>query len=264
MNFSEINQTNKEAWEKTAVVHRKIKMEELLKKFMNEPGFSLLDKIESKILIKKVQIRNKDVIQLCCNNARELLSIKNLGAKRCVGIDITEGFINQGRELALAAKQELELHSMDVYNIPESFHNSFDVVYITIGAICWISDLNKFMKIISKLLRKNGLMFMYEMHPILQMFETQKENPIVPKYSYFKNDPFIEEEGYDYYDKEAKIESRTYSFQHTLEEIFMTSIKNKLQIQEYKEYPHDISNVFMMYEQYCFPMCFTLLSKKVE
>ena len=261
MDQSEIIKTNKEMWEKTAIIHRKLKMEGLLSRFKG-PGFSLLDNIENNILLEKIKIEGKDVIQLCCNNARELLSIKNSGAKRCVGIDITEGFIQQGKELASVANQELELYSLDVFNIPDSFHNSFDVVYITIGAILWLEDLDKFFNIIENLLRPEGHVFMYEMHPILNIFEPNNQNPIIPIYSYFKKDPYIEDGGNDYYDKTVHIDSKAISFQHTLEKIFMCCINHNLQIREFREYPHDISNVFMMYEDYGYPMSFVLVAQK--
>lgn len=262
MQNSEVSKINKVSWEKTAEVHRKLKMDELLSKFKS-PGYSLLDTYETTFLLDKIHVEGKDVIQLCCNNARELLSIKNLGANRCVGVDITEGFIQQGKELAEAANQSMELHSMDVYDIPDSWNNSFDVVYITVGAICWLQDLNKFMALISKLLRTDGFLLLYEMHPILEMFEPSSDQPIIPQFSYFRTEPYIEEEGFDYYDPTQKIDSTSINFQHTLEEIMMDCISNGLIIREFREYPHDISNVFKKYEAYRFPMSYIVLAQKV-
>ena len=198
MQNSEISKINKVWWEKKVDLHRKLKMDELLKNF-KKPAYSLLDTYETYFLQEKIHVTGKDVIQLCCNNARELLSIKNLGAKRCVGVDMTEGFIQQGRELAKVANQEIELFSMDVYDIPDSWNDSFDVVYITVGAIIWLQDLNKFFTLIHKLLRNNGYLLLYDMHPILNMFEPMSDEPLVPKYPYLKTEPFIDEEGYDYY-----------------------------------------------------------------
>ena len=262
MENSEVSKINKEAWEKIALLHQKFRMEELLSKF-SEPGFILLDPIETSFLRDKIRVKGKDVIQLCCNNARELLSVKNLGANRCVGIDLTEGFIAQGRELAHAAHQELELYTMDVFNIPESFNDSFDVVYITVGALVWLQHLKEIMNIVNRLLRSKGLLLLYDLHPIFGMFEPSSPNPIVPFYSYFKSDPYIEEEWSDYFDRQVKMELKNIGFQHTLEEIFMSCLDNNIQIREYREYNHDISEVFKMYEKYRFPMSYILLGQKI-
>lgn len=261
MNRSEITDTNKIAWEKTASVHRSLKMASLLENF-KKPGFSLLDPAETSFLLDKIQVHGKDVIQLCCNNARELLSIKNLGAKRCVGIDITEGFIEQGKELSRVAKQDLELYSMDVFTISDSLYDSFDLVYITVGAIVWLPDLSEFFNIVSKLLRPGGFFLLHDLHPILGMFEPTSPNPIVPFNSYFKSDPFIEEEWTDYYDESVKFNLKSYNFQHTLEEILMSCLSNNIQIREFREYEHDISIVFEMYKKYKFPMSYILLGQK--
>ena len=254
-------EANKIAWEETAIVHKNIKFDELLKNF-SKPGYVLQDQIEKKIFTEQLQVVGKDVIQLCCNNGREILSVKNLGANRCVGIDLTEGFIKQGQELAKVAKQEIELYSMDVYAIPESFHYSFDIVYITIGAITWLPDLYKFMAIISKLLRKGGHLFIYEMHPILYVYDLSKPDPIIPKIDYFTTEPYVEKDSEDYYDTTKIISAPMYSFQHTLSEIFSSCIKNNLQIVEFTEHPHDISIVFKILEEYKLPKSYTLLAKK--
>ena len=263
MNYSDIIGANKKGWEETAPIHRKKVFDDLLEKF-KEPGYSLLDHVEKRIF-DNLKVKGKDVIQLCCNNARELLSVKNIGANRCVGIDLTEGFIKQGKELAKIANQDIELYSMDVYHIPEKFHNSFDIVYITIGAITWLPDLPNFLKIVNKLLREDGYLFLYDYHPILDMYEPESKDFQIPKHSYFKRDPYVEEPGgTDYFDKTAKITSTMYSFPYSLSTIFSTIIESgELTIKEFKEYDHDISNVFKIYEQYNqYPMCFSLIAQK--
>lgn len=261
MDKSEITKANKIAWEKTTSVHRKATMDKLLNNF-KKPGYSLLDQFETSFLLDKIHVVGKDVIQLCCNNARELLSIKNLGARRCVGIDITEGFIEQGKELAGIAQQDLELYSMDVFAIPESLYNSFGLVYITIGALVWLPDLREFFSIISNLLHPGGFLLLYDLHPILGMFEPDSSNPAVPVNSYFNLGPYVEEEWTDYYDETTKFKVKSYNFQHTLEEIINSCLSHNIQIREFREYNHDISIIFKMYEKYNFPMSYILLGQK--
>ena len=48
-------------------------------------------------------VQGKDVVQLCCNNGRELISIQRMGANRCVGVDISAAFIAQAEQLNDAA-----------------------------------------------------------------------------------------------------------------------------------------------------------------
>ena len=99
----DITSANREAWEEAAPLHRAQNMERQLAAF-REPGYSCLDEIETARL-RALPVAGKDVAQLCCNNGRELLSVKNLGAGRCVGFDGAEGFLGQARELAARARR---------------------------------------------------------------------------------------------------------------------------------------------------------------
>ena len=38
---------------------------------------------------------------------------------------------------------EIETVETDFARIPESLHGRFDLVYVTVGAICWIDDLDR-------------------------------------------------------------------------------------------------------------------------
>ena len=42
---------------------------------------------------------------------------------------------------------------------------------VTIGVLGWLPDLDAFFGIVSRLLRTDGQLFIYEMHPILDMFD---------------------------------------------------------------------------------------------
>ena len=92
---------NLKAWEEAAPIHARHNQARLLDAF-SKGGHSVLDDIRVERL-KANGIDGADIVQICCNNGQELLSTKALGAKRLVGIDGTEGFVAQGRELAAAA-----------------------------------------------------------------------------------------------------------------------------------------------------------------
>jgi predicted RNA methylase len=121
------------AWNQAAPLHEQQRFARLLEDF-RRPGYSLLDHVETAIL-KEIGLEGKAVAHLSCNNGRELLSVKNLGAGRCVGFDISDAFVDQARRLAQAAGLACEFVATDVYEIPATYDRSFDLVYITIGAL---------------------------------------------------------------------------------------------------------------------------------
>ena len=73
----------------------------------------------------------KDVVHLCCNNGRELLSIKKMGAANCVGFDISCEFIDQARRLAVFGSVSCQFIESDVYEISHEFDRQFDVCVLT-------------------------------------------------------------------------------------------------------------------------------------
>ncbi len=156
---------NREAWDEAAALHRSQNMESLLAGFRT-PGHSCLDEIETERL-QALGAPGKDVAQLCCNNGRELLSVKNMGAGRCVGFDAAKGFIEQARELAAVGGIDCAFLCTDIYAIEGAYDAGFDLVTVTIGVLGWMPDLEGFLAVAARLLRPGGAMFIYELLPIL-------------------------------------------------------------------------------------------------
>ncbi|HKA55002.1 MAG TPA: class I SAM-dependent methyltransferase, partial [Candidatus Binatia bacterium] len=146
MERSRYTAANRLAWNEAAPIHRRQRFARLLADF-RRPGYGCLDAVETAKL-REIGLAGKAVAQLCCNNGQELLSIKNLGAGRCVGFDISDDFIAQARELAAAGGIACEFVRTDVYDIPPDYHGAFDLVYITIGALCWMPDLAPFFHLV--------------------------------------------------------------------------------------------------------------------
>ncbi|MFQ5607840.1 MAG: class I SAM-dependent methyltransferase, partial [Candidatus Zixiibacteriota bacterium] len=200
MRNSDYTAANRLAWDQAAPVHARQTMDGLKEKF-SRPGYTCFDSIETKILTE-IGIAGKSVAQLCCNNARELLSLKNMGAGRCVGFDISEEFLAQGRELAQIAGLDCELVRTDVYDISGEYDAAFDLIYLTIGALCWLPDLSKFFTVVERLMAPGAWLFIYDEHPFAQVFEPDDgTDPPVVNYSYFRREPFVEETGLDYWSK---------------------------------------------------------------
>ena len=259
----QITTANRAAWEEAAPIHRTHNQAQLIESY-SKPGFTDLDEVETKCL-EALGIAGKDVAQICCNNGRELLSVKNMGAARCVGFDGAQGFVDQGRELAEAGGLDVEFVCTDIYDIDDEYAASFDVVTITIGVLTWMPDLNGFFAIVAKLIRPGGALFIYETHPIVQMIEpAEAGTPIVWELSYFNKAPYVETDGLDYYGGDKYNAKPATSFTHTMAEAIMAGINNGLAVEHFEEFPHHISNTWWNVEEWGLglPMCYTLILRK--
>jgi SAM-dependent methyltransferase len=116
--------------------------------------------------LQRCGLSGKTVAQLNCNNGRELISMVRLGARHGTGFDISTEFITQARELANAAGASCEFVCTDVYEIPSAHDGQYDLVVVTAGALCFMSDLQRYLGVAKRLLRIGGRLNMYECHPI--------------------------------------------------------------------------------------------------
>jgi hypothetical protein len=100
-------EANRKMWNETADIHAQVHGSNLLER-VKAPDFSTFDEIETRIFAE-IGLTDKAVIQLGCNNGRELISVKKAGAGRCVGIDVSDKFIAQAQQLASVGDAEVKV-----------------------------------------------------------------------------------------------------------------------------------------------------------
>lgn len=212
-------EANRQAWNEVAPIHAEHRMEQLLID-LQDPHVSGLDKIEC-AFFTSVNVRGKSVVQLCCNNGRELLSVKKLGAGRCLGVDISECFIEQARQLSQASQLVCEFVCADVLDLTPTDDDAFDIVYITIGALTWIPDLDAFFGVVNRLLKPGGHLFIYDMHPFLNVFEVDDPEGVLPtaQLTYFDKGPHPDTNGLDYFGNTEYGASVNYWYGHKLSDV---------------------------------------------
>jgi SAM-dependent methyltransferase len=254
-------EANRRMWNETADIHAQDYVIKLFE-HITAPDFSTFDDIEKRIFAQ-IDLKDKAVIQLGCNNGRELISVKKAGAGRCVGIDVSDKFIAQGKQLASAGCVEVDLVRSSIYDIPRDLEGQFDLVYITIVVLSWLPDLDKFFGIVSSLLKADGQLFIYEMHPILNNFDAEKGLEFDA--SYFQSEPFVEEEGPDYMNPAQVVKAVSYWFPHTLADVIRGCLSHGLNLTHFEEYGHDISMVYAAFEHLSNkpPLSYSLVARKI-
>jgi SAM-dependent methyltransferase len=182
-----------------------------------------------------------------------------------VGFDISEEFIAQAQDLNETANQDCEFYAIDVYDMPETFYDTFDLVFITVGVLYWLPDIAKFLDICAHILTSGGNVLIYEEHPVANMFKinNQKTDPLKIELPYFNTKANEEQSSLEYLSGTNYEASPRYWFSHTLSSIINSLISKNLQIQSLDEYPHDISEAFRSLATYGLaPLSFILIAKK--
>ncbi|WP_282606751.1 class I SAM-dependent methyltransferase [Pelagibius sp. Alg239-R121] len=236
----DLKTANQAGWDEAADLHRAHPQFAALLEGFATPGFSCFDDFANRRL-RTLEMTGKSVAQLCCNNARELLSIKNIGAGRCVGFDFSQAFLDQGRELAAAGQLEAEFVQTEISAIPDEYNESFDLAVMTIGVLGWMPNLTTFFATVSRVLRPGGRLFLYEDHPILNMYpDGEQDMPPVPDESYFRSTPYQSKSGLDYGSGKTYDAQPVYWIFHRMSDVVMGVVRNDFAIEEFEELPYDI------------------------
>ena len=248
-------------WNRTADVFKKSGFEEALLK-VKDKNFKIFDDVENRIFTDLINVEGKNIIQIGCNSGLELLYLKKIGANRCVGVDISDKFIDLAKQLSEASMIYVDFVCTDIFNISKEFYNKFNLVYISVGVLGWLPDIRVLFKIINKLLVYEGEIFIYEQHPILGMFNPKPPHQMDA--SYFQVIPFEDDIMPEYIDKLGEHKVLSYWFPYKVSDIISACIKNKLQISHFEEYSKDISETYKELEKrnLGLPLSFTLIANK--
>ena len=249
-------------WNQTAEVYEAQGFDALLEAVRQE-DFTTFDEVERRVF-SSIGLEGKNVIQLGCNNGRELISVKKAGAARCVGIDVSEKIVNQAQQLAEASAQEVEFVCGSLYDLGDTYDHTFDLVYVSIGVLGWLPDLPGFFKVVQNLLRPGGTFFLYDQHPILGIFDPAQK--LVVDSTYFRQAPFVEEVLPDYMDPSQTGRATSYWFQHTLSSILSLSLRSGLTITHFEEHAHDLSGTYRAFQDFEHkpPLSFSLVARSSE
>ncbi|MCZ4281017.1 class I SAM-dependent methyltransferase [Kiloniella laminariae] len=257
-------EANRESWDEAAPKHRAANQEQLLQDVQQRDFNPLADYLQESLAL--VGVKNKKIIQLCCNNGKDVLAVQKMGARSSVGVDAAPAFIEQGRELVEAAglQDVMQLIASDVYDLPKELAGQFDIVLTTVGVMSWMPDIKDFFRVVHSLLKPGGHYVVEEMHPVLLMYEPDENGTSRPLYSYFRTEPWKETDGLDYFNHENYDAKPCYSFQHKMDDILMAGINNGMSLKHIKEIDRDISNFCqdLQHQKAVPPLGFTMVMQK--
>lgn len=264
MKLGKYTECNRQAWNAVMPHHQKAKKAEWDTCFQ-QPGFIIQEEPELSKL-KEIGIAGKSIIHLCCNNGRELLSLKNMGAAYCLGVDISDEAVKAAVTRSKLCDIRVDYLRSDVYELGKELHGKFDLVYITIGGLVWLPDINRFFETAHQLLKPGGDIFLYDTHPFAEVlpWDTEDEDDAVITNPYFYSEAWEWSDTMDYYGGAEYDAPRHYEFTYTMSDILMGMIRNGFDITFLGEYEHDISNCYqwMQKKNLKFPLSYILTAKK--
>ena len=123
-------------------------------------------------------VAGKDLLHLQCHFGLDTLSLARLGA-RVTGLDFSEVAIKAARELAGECGLEARFVEGNVYDTRRLIEETFDMVYVTWGTICWLPDVAGWAEIVAASLKPGGEFYFADAHPNIQMLEEENGELVV-------------------------------------------------------------------------------------
>ena len=228
MDYLEIN---KNAWNERAKVHFDSSFYDV-KSFL--AGKSSLTEIETAEL---TDVAGKSLLHLQCHFGLDTLSWARMGAK-VTGVDLSDTAINKANDIATQCDIDAEFVCSDVYEFADKRTKSYDIVFTSFGAICWLPSLTKWAQVISDSLVKGGTFYMAEFHPV---------QDVLDGYPYFHQaEPDVVVEG-SYTAPEASVDNNKHTmvtWAHALSEVINALIQAGIRIGAVNEFPFSPYNCF--------------------
>lgn len=159
---------NREHWNELAPVHAR--------SYGTGPllgGGHLLNKLQ---LDEVGDVAGRSLLHLQCHIGTDTLSWARLGAV-VTGVDISERSIEEAEKLAGKTGLPARFIRSSVYDLRDHLEEGegFDIVYTSIGVLCWLSDLEEWARIIHDCLSPGGFLYLYESHPFLSVFDDEAD-----------------------------------------------------------------------------------------
>ncbi|SHG32019.1 Methyltransferase domain-containing protein [Flavobacterium segetis] len=200
-------------------------------------GETSLNPIELELL---GDIKGETVLHLQCHFGQDTISLSRLGAE-VTGVDLSDKAIESAVKIARETNANTQFICCDLYELENHLDKQFDIVFTSYGTITWLPDLDKWGKLISKFLKKNGKFIFVEFHPVVWMFDDNFEKI---GYNYLNVAPIVETENGTYSDKDAEISQSYVTWNHSLSEVIGSLLASSMNINDFQEYDYSPFNVF--------------------
>ena len=176
-----------------------------------------------------------DVLHVQCHVAIDSVELARRGA-RVTGADFSANALAAAADIAARCGVTLELVEADSTALPAQLHDRFDLAYATVGVVCWVPDLDAWMRSVAACLRPGGALVLVELHPLYCMTDTVDPLVMDLDYGYRDGGLTIDQDG-SYADRSAKLPAtRATCFNYALGEIVTAAVRAGLTVEYLREY----------------------------
>lgn len=228
--LDEYREANRARWDESVSIHAESEFYGVDRFLAGESTLLKLD------LDEVGDVDGRSLLHLQCHFGLDSLSWARLGAE-VVGVDFAPTAVETAREIAQRAGLSAAFVESELYATAEALTDrvgTFDIVYVNLGALCWLPDIAGWARVCAGFLREGGTLYVRDVHPITQSLDDEAAaGDLRLLYPYFEQSrPQHWVGGEDYADDSASLEHHdSYEWNHSLGEIVTAVIDAGLQIE---------------------------------
>ena len=225
-------ETNRRHWDEVVAIHAASDFYDLAS---FKKGRSTLLPVERE---EVGDVGGKTLLHLQCHFGMDTLSWARKGAI-VTGVDFAGAAIKTARGLADELGIDARFIESNIYDLPGTLSGQFDVVFTSLGVLCWLPDVPQWARIAAGFVKPGGSFYILDGHPMSHTLDDEAPGgELKLRYPYFPGEPLAFDEDGTYANTAAKLEHRsTFEFQHSLGEIVTSLIDAGLRIEFLHEFP---------------------------
>jgi SAM-dependent methyltransferase len=186
-----------------------------------------------------------ELVHLQCHFGLDTLAWAGAGAS-VTGLDFSPAAVEAARGLAARAglADRATFVCADVYDAAEALApRTFDVVYVSLGALCWLPSVEKWADQVAALARPGGRLYLHESHPVAWALA---HDSLTLEYPYFEEiEPYVDDSGETYTEGGVGLaNARTYEWNHGIGEVVTALIDRGMRIDELTEHDWTVLQQF--------------------
>jgi SAM-dependent methyltransferase len=172
------------------------------------------------------------LLHLQCHFGLDTLAWARAGAT-VTGLDFSPVAIDAARDVARRAglDERATFVCADVFDAVEALGRAtFDVVYVSLGALCWLPSVDRWASQVAALVAPGGRFYLHDGHPVAWALA---DDSLCFAHSYFEElEPYVDDSEVTYTDAHRPLSrQRSYEWNHGIGETVTALIRHSLQLE---------------------------------
>jgi len=172
------------------------------------------------------------LVHLQCHFGLDTLAWARAGAL-VTGLDFSPNAIAAAKNIAERSGlgDRAEFVCAEVYQALDALrHARFDIVYVSLGALCWLPDVDRWAEQAAGLVGSGGRLYLHDGHPLAWALA---DDGVAVQHAYFEDsEPFVDDADHSYTDGDVPIEHRrSYEWNHSIGETVTALIRHGLRLE---------------------------------